>query len=343
MQLLTKTTKLLKNYWKLLLVVVVLVGGGLLWYTRSQATKETPLAFTTPVRQDIIKTLEVSGIVEAKKKARLRFLAGGKVVYIGATEGSWVKRGQTIATIDRASLQKQLQLQLNAYTRERNTFENYADSIKDKPLKTTEERTKQDTQLELNDSVLTVEQQAIAIQNTVLSAPFAGLLTVAPTTTAGVQLTSGDYFEIVDPASLVFRAAVDEADISQVQLDLPARLILDAYPDKEISTTVSYVAYTSSESSTGTVFIVEFPLGDTTEANLLKLGMNGDIGIELSRSSNALTIPLDTSRERDGKTYVDVKTGENTTEEREITVGISTATSLEVISGLSESDQVLLP
>ncbi len=343
MQLLTKTTKLLKNYWKLIIVVLLVISGGFLWYSKSQSTKEAPLTFTTPVRQDIIKTLEVSGIVDAKKKARLRFLAGGKVVYLGATEGSWVKRGQTLATIDRANLEKQLQLQLNAYTRERNTFENYADSIKDKPLKTTEERAKQDTQLELNDSVLTVEQQAIAIQNTVLSAPFAGLLTTAPTTTSGVQLTSADYFEVVDPASLVFRAAVDEADISQVLLDLPARLILDAYPEKEISTKVSYIAYTSSESSTGTVFIVELPLGDITEANLLKLGMNGDIGIELSRSANALTIPLDASRERDGKTYVDVKTGENTTEEREITVGISTASLLEVISGLSESDQVLLP
>jgi RND family efflux transporter MFP subunit len=333
----------LKKYWKLLLVFIVVIGGGFLWYTNTQKAKEVTQTFVTPVRQDVVKTLEISGVVDAKKKARLRFLAGGKVVYVGAAEGEWVKRYQTVATIDRASLQKQLELQLNAYTRERNSFENFSDSQKDKALKTIEERAKQDTQLELNDSVLTVEQQAIALQNTVLSAPFAGILTVAPATSTGVQLTSADYFEIVDPSSLVFRAAVDEGDISQVVTDLSAKLILDAYPETEISTTVSYIAYTSSESSTGTVFIVEFPLGDVPDANKLKIGMNGDIGIELSRSNNTLTVPLDVTKERDGKTYVSVKTGENTTEEREIAVGLSTNQLVEVLSGLAEDDQVLLP
>lgn len=333
-----------KKRWKVLLVLLLLIGGVALWYIRSQVNKEPELTFVTPIRQDIVESLDVSGTVDAKQKARLRFLAGGKITYVGAQEGSWVKRGQTLASIDRATLQKQLELQLNAYTRQRNSFENYQDSIKDVPLTTTQERAKDDTQLKLEDSVLSVEQQALAIQNTSLYAPFEGLLTVSPVTVAGVQVTSAEYFEIIQPTSLIFKAAVDEADIAQVTPDLPAVLILDAYPDKKITTKVQYIAYTSSESSTGTVFVVEFPLGEIPESNLLRLGMNGDIAIELKRANNALTIPLDTTKERDGKTYVMVQAPDGSVKEREIVTGITTTTNLvEVISGLSESDRVQLP
>lgn len=333
-----------KKRWKVLLVLLLLIGGVALWYVRSQANKEPELTFVTPIRQDIVESLDVSGTVDAKQKARLRFLAGGKITYVGAQEGSWVKRGQTLASIDQATLQKQLELQLNAYTRQRNSFENYQDSIKDVPLTTTQERAKDDTQLKLEDSVLSVEQQALAIQNTSLYAPFEGLLTVSPVTVAGVQVTSTEYFEIIQPTSLIFKAAVDEADIAQVTPDLPAVLILDAYPDKKITTKVQYIAYTSSESSTGTVFVVEFPLGDIPESNLLRLGMNGNIAIELKRANNALTIPLDATKERDGKTYVMVQAPDGSVKEREIVTGITTTTNLiEVISGLSESDRVQLP
>ncbi len=336
----------LKNRWKLALVLLGILGGGFFWYTSTQSGTDEVQEFVSPVRQNIIQTLEVSGVVDAKQKARLRFLGGGKVVYLGAKEGEWVKRGQTIATIDRAALEKQFQQQLNAYTRERNEFEDFRDEQKDVLLEKTDERARDNSQLFLNDSVLSLEQQAIALQNTSLYAPFEGLLTSAPTTTTGVQLAASDVFEIIQPSSLIFRAAVDEADIAQVLMDLPAELTLDAYPDDFIRTNVSYISFTSSESSSGTVFIVEFPLNQETFGNTFRLGMNGDIAIELDRSENVLTIPLDATRERDGKTFVDVRTTENgadTITEREITTGIITNELVEVVSGLSESDSVLLP
>ena len=71
--------------------------------------------------------------------------------------------------------------------------------------------------------------------------------------------------------------------------------------------------------------------------------MNGDATIELTKVEQALTVPLNATRIRDDKIYVDVRTGEKTTEEREITTGKETDDVVEVLSGLSESDQVLLP
>jgi hypothetical protein len=71
--------------------------------------------------------------------------------------------------------------------------------------------------------------------------------------------------------------------------------------------------------------------------------MNGDVAIKLAEKQNALVIPLIATRERDGKVFVDVRTGPTTYEEREITVGLETEEKIEVLNGLSESDEILLP
>jgi hypothetical protein len=88
----------------------------------------------------------------------------------------------------------------------------------------------------------------------------------------------------------------------------------------------------------------------TNSAQILekyRLGMNGDAKIQLAKKSDILKIPLNTTIERDGKVFVKVKTGEKNgrpqTAEKEIQVGIQTEEEVEVVSGLSEQDQVVLP
>jgi HlyD family secretion protein len=155
-----------------------------------------------------------------------------------------------------------------------------------------------------------------------------------------------DIFEVIDPSSLVFQAAVDETDISLVKKGLKASIELDAYPDEPITASVSSIAYRSSQTSKGTVFVVELPIpivSSQSAADKFRLGMNGDTDIVVDQKSDVLQIPIDTLIERDGKTYVRKKTGENSAEEVEITTGIENETMIEVTNGLQLGDQVVSP
>lgn len=340
--MLTTVLTFIKKRWKLLIGLVFGILAVLWWWQSSQA-KKPQLTFVSPVREDITASITISGRVDAKEKARLRFVAGGKVVYLGAKEGDQVKKWQTIATIDRAALQKQLQQNLNTYMKERYDFENVRDDIKDRVLETEEQRSVAKDQYDLENQVLNVEIQSIAIANTSLTAPFTGMLTVAPTAVPGVQLLATDYFEIVNPDTLIFRAALDEIDLHKVQLGQASQVVLDAYDEEVIDTAVSYISYVSSESSSGTVFLLEFPL---TGVSLQKyrLGMNGDAIIKLAEKQNVLTIPLDTISERDGKVFVQVKADNpEGAVEREISTGLESDDRVEVTAGLSETDLVVLP
>ncbi|MBD3250422.1 MAG: HlyD family efflux transporter periplasmic adaptor subunit [Candidatus Pacebacteria bacterium] len=339
-------SKLTKSNLKYLIpgLVVLLIAGVLI--IRHLSAPQSELVLEQPQIRDLTQILEVSGVVDAKTKARMRFLAGGKVTYLGAKEGDWVKKWQTIATIDQRTLQKQLDKSLNDYMIERWDWEQTQDNIEDRWIPKSEERDVDQEQWQLENEVLDVEIQSLAIANTVMSAPFAGVLVESPIDTSGVQVLATDYFELVDPASLIFRAEVDEEDVARLELNQSAEIMLDAYPELLLPTQVEYIAYKSAQSSSGTVFLIELPINQP-DLNKYRLGMNGDAAIELARKEQVLSIPLIATKERDGEFFVEVASSPNTsaeqTVEKQVQVGLETDRYLEVTAGLTENDWVVIP
>ncbi len=365
----------LTHKWKILAGLVLVVATS--WRLITQAQSKQPQIQTiNPEYQDLVKTLDLTGVIDAKNKARMRFLAGGKIAYLGAKEGDWIKQWQTIATIDARDLQKRLEKNLNLYMQQRWDWEDLTDNIKDQSLNLSERRYVDKQQWNLDNSVIDVELQDIAISNSVMTAPFDGVLIYSPVSTTHTQVTATDFFELIDPESLIFRAEVNEEDISSIHLHQPASITLDAYLEEDLPASISYISYQSSQTSTGTVFVIEFPLIEsesvTTDlvtnlsnkqlninletassnnkirqnsAQLLekyRLGMNGDAKIILEEKKDVLAIPLVATIYRDGKVFVEVLE-EGETKTKEIQVGLETDEHLEVLSGLSKDDLVVLP
>ena len=73
-----------------------------------------------------------------------------------------------------------------------------------------------------------------------------------------------------------------------------------------------------------------------------KLGMNGDASIVQSQKSAVLSIPVDSILVSKGVTYVEVKEG-NEVVRREVEAGIEDEDYIEIVSGLSETDEVVVP
>lgn len=349
--LLHSTVEFTKKRWKLLLILVIIAAGIVFFVLRSraqEAEKNKP-TFVPVERTEVKKVLELSGVVDAKEKARMRFAAGGKLVYLPVGEGDSVEKWQTIATIDRSTLQKQIEQDLNTYLKERIDWETNRDfyvengdgiEVPIPDLNT--RRFIQKEQLDLNNSVLSVEIRDIAIRDTVLSAPFAGIVTAVPSTTTGVQLAATDYFELVNPDSLIFRAFVEEEEVAFLRESLAGVIELDAFPDATIDSTIDFISFTSASLNNSTVYPIELPLSGLTE-QALRLGMNGDVRIVVDQRTDTLSIPLNATRERGGVTYVDVRTTGDEFEERAIELGLETDDAVEVLSGLNEGEEVVLP
>jgi HlyD family secretion protein len=79
------------------------------------------------------------------------------------------------------------------------------------------------------------------------------------------------------------------------------------------------------------------------DLNRYRLGMNGDASIILNQKDDVLAVPVSAIREKNGQTFVKVKTGPNSATDREIKTGLETDTQIEVTSGLNQGDEVVVP
>lgn len=336
-----KLTRLLRKYWWVLLLLIV-VGGFLVIRSRSMAKAE--YAFEKPQSRTVEETIEVSGRVDATRKATLKFLGGGKVTYLPVQEGQTVRKWQTIASIDASDLKKSLQKDLNDYMSSRLTFEQGKEDRKDLALTDAVRRLADMSQFTLNNSVIDVELANIALKNASLYSPLDGIVTKVPVDTAGVQITAADAFEIVDPTSLIFEAEVDEIDIGRVSEGMEVRITLDAYPDKPITGTIydiALAARASTSSSGGTVFPIKVLLPQA-DIFTYRLGLNGTMHIIRARAQGALSVPVSATLEKDEKTYVLVRTTGDKTEEREVKIGTQGDEYVEILSGLSLEDEIAI-
>lgn len=157
----------------------------------------------------------------------------------------------------------------------------------------------------------------------------------------GSAVTPGvPVFTVVDLDALKFSAEVDEADISRIQVGMPADVSLDAFPGEAFKTKVARINPAAQSTATGgTVFVVELALTDTTRDILL--GMKGDVDVEVSSVGSALTIPVEALFSEGGTDYVYV-IEDGTLNKTEITVGATTDTDVEVLEGLQKGDRVAL-
>lgn len=321
-------------------IVIVLVGYFIgQWYIQRQLPQDYEIA--QAVRIDLRKTIEVSGEIQADESADLHFQAAGKLAWIGVKEGDEVEKWQAVASQDKRTLEKQLKQDLIAFEKE---YRDYQQSVEDNPLVNHHfQRILEKAQFDLTSEVLDVEIKNLAIELATLVTPIEGIVTQVDTPVAGVNVTTSDSITIVNPNTLYFEAEIDESDIGFLQEGQIAIIVLDAYQDQELESQVQRVDFQASTSEGGgTVFKVELSLPEKENIKY-RLGMSGDSEIVLSEKQDVLAVPFEAVIERQGMSFVEVLAELNQVERREIEIGLVTDDYLEVLSGLDESEQILLP
>ncbi|MEA5002690.1 MAG: biotin/lipoyl-binding protein [Christensenella sp.] len=137
---------------------------------------------------------------------------------------------------------------------------------------------------------------------------------------------------------------IDELDIMSVQAGQDVSIVLDALPDETFSGTVTKISASGTIQSGVTTYPVTITLTDVSDADILA-GMNATATISISTSENVLLIPLDALQESGSEKFVLIagsSDGEAGMGERQtVETGLSDGTSVEIISGLSEGDQIM--
>jgi len=172
-----------------------------------------------------------------------------------------------------------------------------------------------------------------------LISPIDGEVIVA-TTQPGQTVTATDAV-IVLSDHLIVRAQVDETDIGKIKVGQEAIIVLDAYPDTKIKASVEHIYYESK--TVNNVTIYEVDLGPQEVPEFFRSGMNATIDFIQDSRDNALLIPIEALVWEGEKPAVYVKGGvDQAALRRDIKLGISDGKHVEVVSGLTKEDTVVV-
>ena len=251
-------------------MVTVLIAALGIWYWLAGGkvfTVNTATAQALSAVQGSTSVLDASGYVTARRQATVSAKLTGQVTEVLIEEGQQVQSGEVLARLDDADAQAQLELaqaQLDAaraqlaglrllLTQARRDAARQQDLL---ARKLTSQQAADDAHTLVdtrNAAIVTQQRQVevagrgvkvaqVALDNTVIRAPFSGVITVKAAQpgeivspfSAGGGYTRTGIGTIVDMDSLEIEVEVNEAYIGRVQSEQPVQTTLNAYPDWNI-------------------------------------------------------------------------------------------------------------
>ena len=339
----------------IILIVVAISGFGLYRVNAKDKPKEVPKfdakkeTIITPKRETIKEEITLTGSIDAATKSNLQFKTSGQLAWVGVKVGDKVKKYQAIASLNKEELKKGLEADFNSYRSALATFDDVQDKYKyekDNLILTDEmKRILVRSQNTLGNSVIAYELQDLAIKYATLYSPISGVVVAVDQPNSGVNITPASAtFSIIDPMSIYFKAQIDQEDVTRVKVGDKTTITLDSFPEKEFVSEVTYISFTPVSGQTSTVYEIRFKLDSGSNQDLkYRLGMDGDALISLKEIPNSLTLPIEAIRQDEDQPYVFVKSNDNQPLiKKTIKIGIETDTTVEILEGLSENDQVVV-
>ena len=267
---------------------------------------------TTPERLEV--SIEASGVIEAISSVEIKSKASGEVLFLGAEVGDFVDRGFMLAQIDqrtannivdqtKSDLEAAKVRLLNAESQyERGIELHKQSSISDKDFEDIKENYAQAKSTLVRNEV-SFENAKISLDDTEVKSPIDGTVISRPVEVGQVISSPTSAFGegsilmmMADLSKVRVRALVDEIDVGKVEIGQSVSIKVAAYRDREFIGTVSKIEPKAYIQQNVTTFPVLIDINN--EDNLLLIGINTDVVIQILDKNVSLSVPTMSLRTR---------------------------------------------
>ena len=170
-----------------------------------------------------------------------------------------------------------------------------------------------------------------------IRAPVAGTITSFPVSVGSMVAPSVSIAKISNTKNLEINISVAERFVSRIEVGQPALLTFDSYPGEVFTGKVAEAnpVLDTTSRSMGVKLVLDPP------DNRIKIGMYCRVKLITESKSGVVAIPREAIVNRSGQESVFVVNG-NTVENRPISVGITVDNMVEVVSGLTAGNEVVV-
>jgi len=323
---------------------------------------EGTLTTVNVTRGDVVKTVIVDGNLEMPNKAYLSFGITGTVTEVLVEEGANVTKDQVLARLDAPSLESSVhvaELQVDiAKEQVKSARAQYEIALinldeggslpgeSEEVLELRVDMAKaswETAKTNLEIAELNLESAELNLEKAEIIAPFDGLVADIAVT-EGKEITTAmlasPAVTVVDVGEIEVSGFVDEIDVAVVEIGQAAIITFDALPDEEVTGEVVFVSLVSTVRAGVISYATTISLEDPVAG--LRDGMSATAEVVIERRDDVLLIPNRAIRGTLENPKVVVLVDEQQ-EEREISLGLTDGINTEVLSGLEEGEEVVLP
>ena len=337
--------------------------------------KEAPLKFQKVIRGKLVMAVSSTGVVEAESKVEVKSKASGEILEFPFEPGDKVEKGQVLIRLDQETEERNVALteadlssakaelesakadmleKTTNLKRARSLFAKNLISVQELDLAVAREAVASarigQVEAMVTKAGLAVENARDRLEETVIIAPMDGVIVEKAVEqgqiiTSGItSVTGGNKLMVISDLSRLFVSAqVDETDIGKVENGQKVVITVDAYQDHTFEGAVRRIYPTGQTQDNITVFLVMVEILDIRRA-MLRPGMTANVDIVLEEKDDVVIAPDVAIRYTDDENMglVNIRTQGKDMEERKVSLGLSNGFETEILSGLSEGEEVAL-
>ena len=327
---------------------------------------------------DIRKTVRATGEVAAVQLVSVGVQVSGQIRKLHVVLGQEVRKGDLIAEIDSTTQENDLkinQARLKTYQAQLKSREidekiarlQYERARTLRGLDAASEESLENAENALASAAAQVEETRSLVEQTRISvstaetnlgyariaAPLDGTVVsvlVEEGQTVNANQTTPNLVQIADLSRMEVKMQISEGDVTRIKPGMPVVSTILSEPDRRFRgtlatidpglTTLATGAYNGAADTSGAIyyygkFIVPNPEG------ALRIGMTTQNTIAIAEARGVLIVPSIAIRHARNQNFVRVLGDGQTTEEREVAVGLSDDLNTEILDGLKEGERVV--
>lgn len=349
-----------------ILVVIAVTFVGALYYLY-QKNQQDPVVYETeqPTEQNIVKKTVATGKIVPKEEVLIKPNISGIIDEIFIEAGDRVEEGDLIAQIrvipNVSSLQSakdavatakiNLDNEKKNYDRQKELYNKGVISANDfDNAETAYKRAEQNykSAQQNYEIVKTGTTSGIgSAANTLIRSTVTGMVLDVPVKTGNQVIESNNFNDgttiatLADVNKMIFEGKVDESEVGKIKEGLPLEITVGAIENKTFDAVLDYIAPKGVEENGAIQFEIKGSL-DKADTTFIRAGLSANASIILDRAENVLAIKeaLVQFDEKTKEPYVEIMTGDQQFERKNIELGVSDGINVEVKNGLDKDTKI---
>jgi HlyD family secretion protein len=139
---------------------------------------------------------------------------------------------------------------------------------------------------------------------------------------------------IADMTNIIFEGKVDESDVGKLKEGMPLVLTVGAIPDQKFDAILEFISPKGVEEQGTVKFEIKAAITSQPTGIFLRAGYSGNGDIIIDKRDSVIVVQERDVLYEEDKTYLEIVTGDQQYEKREISIGLSDGLYVEVITAM---------